>query len=207
MGLLKLRSLIHPKAKFSILQKYLSDSLNHLDIWQVSQQLSHDDTCQISTWCSISMCVLEMLKNSENNGAGQIGSATPYLRWWWEPRPEYAWYFTGQLQVLESSYKNIEMKISSWRNLLHLLHQKLSKMTVPNQWQKFGQCDEISMKVSMKNKAMWCKQSVSWGWRLHASDYFSYPSPWIMLDLDCIETLSFLFTTEVYGGILTIYSD
>ena len=31
--------------------------------------------------------------------------------------------------------QNIEMKISSWRNLLHLLHQKLSKMTVPNQWQ------------------------------------------------------------------------
>ena len=33
--------------KFFILQKYLLDSLNHIDIWQVSQQLSCGDTWQI----------------------------------------------------------------------------------------------------------------------------------------------------------------
>ena len=46
-GLLKLRSLISPQAKFSILQKYLLDSLNHIHIWQVSPQLSCGDTYQI----------------------------------------------------------------------------------------------------------------------------------------------------------------
>ena len=35
-GLLELRLLIYPSAKFSILQKYLLDSLNHIHIWQVS---------------------------------------------------------------------------------------------------------------------------------------------------------------------------
>ena len=46
-GLLKLCSLISPQAKFSILQKYLLDSLNHIHIWQVSPQLSCGDTYQI----------------------------------------------------------------------------------------------------------------------------------------------------------------
>ena len=52
-GLLKLRSLISPLAKFSILQKYLLDSLNHNHIWQVSPQLRCGDPCQISTRYSI----------------------------------------------------------------------------------------------------------------------------------------------------------
>ena len=45
-GLLKLRSLISPQAKFSIWQKYLLDSLNHVYIWQVPPQLRCGDTCQ-----------------------------------------------------------------------------------------------------------------------------------------------------------------
>ena len=53
-GLLELRSLISPQAKFSILQIYLLGSLNHIHIRQVSPQPSCDDTCQISTCCSIS---------------------------------------------------------------------------------------------------------------------------------------------------------
>ena len=52
-GLLKLRSLIAPLAKFSILLKYLSDYLHQIHIWQVSPQLSCGDTCQIWTWYSI----------------------------------------------------------------------------------------------------------------------------------------------------------
>ena len=46
-GVLKLCSLISPQAKFSILQKYLLDSLNHIHIWQVSPQLSCGDTYQM----------------------------------------------------------------------------------------------------------------------------------------------------------------
>ena len=46
-GLLKLRSLISPQAKFSILQTYLLDCLNHIYIWQVPPQPSCGDTCQI----------------------------------------------------------------------------------------------------------------------------------------------------------------
>ena len=49
-GLLKLRSLISPLAKFSILQKYLLYYLHHIHIWQVSPQLSCGNTCQIWTW-------------------------------------------------------------------------------------------------------------------------------------------------------------
>ena len=45
--LLKLRFLISPLAKISILQKYLLDSLNHIHVWHVSQQLSCGDTCQV----------------------------------------------------------------------------------------------------------------------------------------------------------------
>ena len=32
------------------LQMYLLDLLNHIDIWQVSLQLSCRDTCQTSMW-------------------------------------------------------------------------------------------------------------------------------------------------------------
>ena len=46
-GLLKLRWLISPQAKFSILQKYRLDAFDHIHIWQVSPQLSCGDTCQI----------------------------------------------------------------------------------------------------------------------------------------------------------------
>ena len=46
-GLLKLRSLISPLWKFSILQKHILDYSNHIHIWQVSPQPSCGDTCQI----------------------------------------------------------------------------------------------------------------------------------------------------------------
>ena len=46
-GLLKLHPIISPPAKFSILEKYLLESLNHIHVWQVSLQPSSGDTCQI----------------------------------------------------------------------------------------------------------------------------------------------------------------
>ena len=46
-GLLKLRLLISPLAKYSISQKCPLGSLNHIHIWQVSPQLGCGDTCQI----------------------------------------------------------------------------------------------------------------------------------------------------------------
>ena len=52
-GLLNLRSLISPWAKFSIPPKYLLDSLHRIHIRQVSPQLSCGDTCQIWMWYSI----------------------------------------------------------------------------------------------------------------------------------------------------------
>ena len=53
VGVTKLRSLISPLAKFSILSKYLLDYLHHIHIWQVSPQLSCGNTCQIWTWYTI----------------------------------------------------------------------------------------------------------------------------------------------------------
>ena len=49
-GLLKLWSLISPRGSFFFLQKYFLDYLNHIYIWQVLQQLSCGDTCQILVW-------------------------------------------------------------------------------------------------------------------------------------------------------------
>ena len=46
-GLLKLHLLISPLAKYSIWQKYMFDSSNHIHIWQVSLQLTCGDSCQI----------------------------------------------------------------------------------------------------------------------------------------------------------------
>ena len=47
-GLLKFHAIISLIAKFSILQKYMLDSSNHIHIWQMLPQLSCGDTCQ--TW-------------------------------------------------------------------------------------------------------------------------------------------------------------
>ena len=47
---LKLRLLISPYGKFSIWQKYLLKSLNHIHSWQMSLQLSCRDTCQLWRW-------------------------------------------------------------------------------------------------------------------------------------------------------------
>ena len=52
-GLLKVRLLIAPLAKDSILQKYMLDSSNHIHIWQMSRQRSCSNICQIWTWFSI----------------------------------------------------------------------------------------------------------------------------------------------------------
>ena len=48
-GLLKLRSLISPLQKISIYHNSRSHTLNHVNIWQVSPQLSCGDSCQIWT--------------------------------------------------------------------------------------------------------------------------------------------------------------
>ena len=75
-------SLISPWAKFSILQKYHLDYLNHIYIWQVRPQLSCGDIFQIYTWYSISNVCLTMLNNSENNGTEDIVLLTPTLGLW-----------------------------------------------------------------------------------------------------------------------------
>ena len=48
-----------------LLQKYLLDSLNHIHIWQMSQQLSCGDTCQIWMWYSMGKKVLWGFYNTE----------------------------------------------------------------------------------------------------------------------------------------------
>ena len=52
-GLLEPHSSISPLGKFSILQKHMLKSLNHIHIWQMSPPLSCGDICQIWTWHSI----------------------------------------------------------------------------------------------------------------------------------------------------------
>ena len=51
-GSLKLRSLIHLLWKYSILQKYLLDSLTNIYTYPVPTQLNCSDTCKIWTWYS-----------------------------------------------------------------------------------------------------------------------------------------------------------
>ena len=83
-GLLKLRSLISPWAKFSILQKYLLYSLNHIHIWQMSPQLSCGDTCQIWTRYSIvNVCF-------DNNG--KYGKFRNGDNWLSNPHPCSLWH-------------------------------------------------------------------------------------------------------------------
>ena len=53
-------------SKIFILQKYLLDCLNHIHIRQVPLQLSSEDTYQYKHDIQELMCVLSMLKNSEN---------------------------------------------------------------------------------------------------------------------------------------------
>ena len=62
-GLLKLRSLISPWAKYSISQKCPLGSLNHIHIWQVSPQLGCGDTWQIWTWYSIHNVCFDIVEN------------------------------------------------------------------------------------------------------------------------------------------------
>ena len=76
-GLPKLCSLISPQAKFFI-QKWLSNSLNHIHIWQVSPQLSCAHTCHIWTWSSIAnTCSNNSGKFEKYNGTKEIGLVTP----------------------------------------------------------------------------------------------------------------------------------
>ena len=49
----KIYSTISLLGKFSVLQHYLLDALNHIHIWQVSPQLLCWDTCQTWIWYSI----------------------------------------------------------------------------------------------------------------------------------------------------------
>ena len=58
-----------------IFQKYLSDPLNHIHIWQVSPQHSCGDTCQIWMWYSTG--ILLILKNWQNNRTEEIVSVPP----------------------------------------------------------------------------------------------------------------------------------
>ena len=51
-GSLKFRSLITPLGKFAISQIHMLESLNHINIWQISSQLSCGDIYQIWTWHS-----------------------------------------------------------------------------------------------------------------------------------------------------------
>ena len=65
------RSLISPFRKFSVLQKYLLDSLNTIHIWYVQPQLSCIDTCQIWTWYST---------NNQCYENGKIGKITEWRK-------------------------------------------------------------------------------------------------------------------------------
>ena len=47
VGATEVPSINFHKQNFSILQKYQLDSFNHIYIWQVSLQLSCNDTCQV----------------------------------------------------------------------------------------------------------------------------------------------------------------
>ena len=64
-GLLKLHLLISLWVFFSILQKFLLDSFNHINIWQLSLQLSCGNTCQIWKWYSIGK---QYFDNDEKSG-------------------------------------------------------------------------------------------------------------------------------------------
>ena len=70
-----------PFANFVIeyFPKYLLDSLFNVHLWQVSRQLSWDNTCQIWTWYSVANICLTMLKIWENNGKETIGSQVTWL--------------------------------------------------------------------------------------------------------------------------------
>ena len=78
-GLLKLRSSISPLAKFSILQKCLLHSLNHIHIWQVSPQLSCGNTCQI--WTSYSIANMYFgdvqILGKKRNGGNRLSNPHP----------------------------------------------------------------------------------------------------------------------------------
>ena len=74
-GLLKIRSLISPLRESLILQKYRSDTFNHVHICQVSPQLSCGDTCQTWTWQVTTVLIIR--KKWENNGTEKIGLVTP----------------------------------------------------------------------------------------------------------------------------------
>ena len=64
-------------AKFSILQKYLLDSLNWIYIWQVSPQLSCGNTCQLLTWYLVSDACFDNTDTFGNIRTEKIGSVTP----------------------------------------------------------------------------------------------------------------------------------
>ena len=51
--------------KISILQRYLSDYLNHNYIWQVPPQLNCGDTCQLQTCYSVAILCFD---NAEEKG-------------------------------------------------------------------------------------------------------------------------------------------
>ena len=62
--------------KFSLLQRYLLDCLNHIYIWQVPPQLSRGDTCQIYIWYSIANVCIDNAEKFENNRKQEIGLVT-----------------------------------------------------------------------------------------------------------------------------------
>ena len=64
--------------QFFVLQRYLLHYLNHIHIWQVSQQLGCDDTCSIQTWYFMNKQSCDHFKkNPWNSGIWEIGSDTP----------------------------------------------------------------------------------------------------------------------------------
>ena len=75
--LLKFHLLISPLQQISIYQNSRLDALNHVHIWQMSPQLSCNDTCLLWMWYhTVNMC-FGSAKILGNNGMEEIGSVTP----------------------------------------------------------------------------------------------------------------------------------
>ena len=73
---IEFRSLIFLFGEYLLLQKHHLDSLNHIHISQVSQQLSCGETCKIWTWHMHITTLLMILKNGEYNRMEEIGLIT-----------------------------------------------------------------------------------------------------------------------------------
>ena len=124
-GLLKLCSLISLLGKFSISQQRMLESSNHIDIWQMSPQLSCSDICQIWTRYSIGN------RYFDNWNKSTLGCVIPLGR----PRSVYKSY-------VESRFLDSWFEMAKWPQRSRLMtpvfntsQENLKKMGI---WHKLG---------------------------------------------------------------------